>query len=61
MTNASIFTVIICKLSYEDESDLINLFKVNKILKIDLHNTVLSFCLAFSLRIKSNGKFLLNA
>lgn len=60
MTDATIFIVVICKLNYGNECDLINLFKVNKILKIDFHNTVLSFCLAFSLRVKSSGKFLLN-
>lgn len=60
MTDTSIFSIIIPKLSYWKKFSPIVLFKVDKNSKIGCHNTILSYYLAMGLRIKSSGKSSLN-
>lgn len=54
MANFCIFCIAISKLGYWQE------FKINKSIKIDIYNTVLTLCLAVNLKNKGNKKFLLN-
>lgn len=49
MTSAGIFSIIICKLTYQEEFRLIVFFNVNKSLKIGLNNAILTFYLAIGL------------
>lgn len=60
VTGTGIFSIIIDKFSYREESDPIVLFVINKSLGINLHCTILSLGLAIKLRVKSNGEFLLD-
>ena len=61
MTSASIFGVIVDKLSYRKKLCLVILFKVNKDPKIGFYHAVLSFGLAVRLWIEDNKESLLNA
>lgn len=60
MIGASIFRIIISKFSQRKKLGLIILFVIDKTLKIGLHRTILTLGQAISLRVKSNGEFLLN-
>lgn len=57
MINASIFGIVISKLSLVKESSLVVLFEVNKSIKIGLFTTILTLGLAISLRVKRSKKF----
>ena len=54
VAKACIFDIFICKLSYQLEISLIVLVKVDKSLKINLYNIVLTLNLVINLRIKSS-------
>lgn len=60
MPGASAFYMIISKFSYWQDPSLVILLIINKNTKISFYNTVLSFDLAISLRIKSHKESLLN-
>lgn len=56
MTGAGVLSIIICKISYQEEFGSIVLLKVDKNPKISFHNTILTFCLAVSFGVKNNKK-----
>lgn len=57
MINASIFGIVISKLSLVKESSSVILFEVNKSIKIGLFTTILTLGLAISPRVKRSKKF----
>ena len=61
MANTCIFGIIISKLGYRQECNLIILLEIDKSLKISFYNTVLPLCLAICLRVKRGKEFPLNA
>ena len=56
MADACIFGIIISKLGHGQESGPIILFKIDEDSKIGLYGTILPFCLAVCLRVKSGGE-----
>lgn len=49
MTSAGIFSIIICKLTYQKEFSLIVFFNIDKSLEIGLNSAILTFYLAIGL------------
>lgn len=60
VANAYVFGIIIYKLKYQQDLDLIIQLKFDKGLKICLHFTGLTFCLTVSPEVKHYKKPLLN-
>lgn len=58
---ASVFCIIIGKLSHRKELSIIVLFVIDKTLEINFYYTVLFFGLTISLIMKSNREFLLDS
>lgn len=56
IVGAGIFSIVICKLSYWQEPDLIVLLKINKDLKIYFYYTILIFGLVINFRVKCSKK-----
>ena len=56
MTSASIFGIVISKLSYWKESSSVVFFEVNKSTKICLHCTILTLGLVISFGVKYDRK-----
>ena len=56
MINASVICIIVCKFRYYKESSPIDLFKIDKSLKVSFQNAVLPFYLAVNLGIENGGE-----
>ena len=61
MTDACIFLIVISKFGYRQKPSAIILLEIDKSPKIGLYNTVLLFCFAVYLRLKSGVEPLLDA
>lgn len=61
IANASVFYIIIGKVSYWKKFCLIILLKIDKGLEVDFYHAILSPSLTVSLKVEGNREFLLNA
>ena len=59
MAGVYVFSIIISKLGYWSELDLIVLLKIDESLEINFYDTILPFSLFVNLQIKSNGNLML--
>lgn len=60
VTGADVFCIVIAKFNFGKELCLVDLLKVDQSLEVGFYFTVLSFHLAFNLRIKGDRELLLN-